>query len=315
MGPIGMTRARGYAPLVLVAVAVVLGVLPGCSSGETSSTGRMKVAATIVPLADFCRQVGKDLVEVKTLIPPGASSHAYEPKASEFAFVSEARVFVMNGLDLEDWAADIIRKVGPRDMVVVETADAVPKRELVKAGEFSGEKEPGQTFDAHIWLDPALAIYQVEAIRDGFIEADPAHKAEYADNAAAYVKELQALDREIEAATATFNTKQFVALHPGWAYFSKRYGIIQAAAVQEFPEQEPSGKQIQDVINEIKAKDINVVFAEPQISARAADAIAASIPGLKVYFLDPLGDPKNPEVDTYIKTMRHNLQVMEEVLR
>jgi len=90
---------------------------------------------------------------------------------------------------------------------------------------------------------------------------------------------------------------------------------MQAAAVQEFPEQEPSGKQIANVVQEIKDKNIKVIFAEPQISAKAAEVVASSVPGVKEYFLDPLGDPGRPGVRTYIDTMRHNLSVMEEVLR
>ncbi|MHB8894317.1 MAG: metal ABC transporter substrate-binding protein [Candidatus Geothermincolia bacterium] len=300
------------AALVLAALLALCGVA-GCAGAKQS--GRMKVAATIVPLADFCRNVGGDLVEVQTLIPPGASSHVFEPTASQFVFVNRSKVFVMNGLNLEGWASGVIQKVGRRGMVVVVTAEAVPESMLIKAGAFNGEQEPGAPFDPHVWLDPTIAIYQVEAIRDGFIKADPSHRDRYTANTAAYVGKLQALDREIAAKTAAFKNRQFVALHPGWAYFSRRYGIMQAAAVQEFPEQEPSGKQIARVVEEIKDKKIKVIFAEPQISAKAADVIASSVPGVKVYFIDPLGDPGKPGVRTYIETMRHNLAVMEGVLR
>jgi zinc transport system substrate-binding protein len=192
----------------------------------------------------------------------------------------------------------------------------VPKSKLIRAGSYNGEKgSPGAPYDPHIWLDPTIAMYQVNAIRDGFIQADPAHKAAYTANAAAYNAQLAQLDREIAARTATFKHRDFVALHPGWSYFSRRYGIMQAGAVEEFPEQEPSGKQIADIVNKIKSLNIKVIFAEPQISAKAAQVIASSIPGMKVLFLDPLGDPKKPDVSTYIKMMRHNVDVMAEALQ
>jgi zinc transport system substrate-binding protein len=187
----------------------------GCTTVKPSA--KTKVSATIEPLADFCRNVGGNLVEVETLIPPGASSHVFEPTASQFVFVSQA-----------------IKKVGSAGMVVVVTADAAPKDKLIKAGAFNGEKgSPGAPYDPHIWLDPTIAMYQVDAIRDGFIKADPAHAAAYRANAAAYNAKLAALDREIMAKTATFKSRAFVALHPGWTYFSRRYAITQAGAVQE----------------------------------------------------------------------------------
>jgi zinc transport system substrate-binding protein len=286
----------------------------GCTTVKPSA--KTKVSATIEPLADFCRNVGGNLVEVETLIPPGASSHVFEPTASQFVFVSQAKVFVMVGLDLETWAAGVIKKVGSAGMVVVVTADAAPKDKLIKAGAFNGEKgSPGAPYDPHIWLDPTIAMYQVDAIRDGFIKADPAHAAAYRANAAAYNAKLAALDREIMAKTATFKSRAFVALHPGWTYFSRRYAITQAGAVQEFPEQEPSGKQVADIVKAIKAKHIKVIFAEPQISPKAAQVIASEIPGVRVLYLDPLGDPAKPEVSTYIKMMEHNVAVMAEVLQ
>jgi len=222
----------------------------------------------------------------------------------------------MVGLGLESWATTVINKAGAPGTVIVVTSDAVPKTSLIRAGAFNGEQgSPGAPYDPHIWLDPTVAVYQVEAIRDGFIKADPVNAAAYTANAAAYVAKLDALDREIMAATSKFKSRDFVALHPGWTYFSRRYGIQQAGAVQEFPEQEPSGKQIADIVKKIKELKIKVIFAEPQISPKAAQVIAQEIPGVRVLFLDPLGDPARPDVSTYINMMRHDVAVMKEALQ
>lgn len=311
-----MFPARVGAARAATAVFVVALLAAVCGCVTSTPSARMKVSATIVPLADFCRNVGGDLVEVQTLIPPGASAHVFEPTASQFVFVSQSKVFVMNGLQLESWAAGVIKKVGAPGTVVVVTADAVPRSKLIKAGAYSGEQgTPGAPFDPHIWLDPTIAMYQVRAIRDGFIKADPAHAAAYTANAAAYNAKLAALDKEMIARTSTFTKRDFVALHPGWTYFSRRYGIQQAGAVQEFPEQEPSGKQISDLVKKVEALHIKVIFAEPQISPKAAEVLASEIPGMKVLFLDPLGDPAKPEVSSYIKMMQHNVNVMAEALQ
>ena len=308
-----ITRARWFITTAII-FAIALAALAGCAT--RAPTGRMKVSATIWPLADFSRNVGGDLVDVQSLIPPGANAHTYEPTPSEFVFLNQSKVFVMVGLGLETWATNVINKAGGPGTVIVVTSDAVPKARLIKAGAYNGEQgSPGEPFDPHIWLDPTIAVYQVKAIRDGFIKADPANAAAYRANAASYVSKLEALDREIMATTSKFKSRDFVALHPGWTYFSRRYGIQQAGAVQEFPEQEPSGKQIADIVKKIKELKIKVIFAEPQISPKAAQVIAQEIPGVKVLFLDPLGDPAKPDVSTYIKMMKHDVSVMAEALR
>jgi zinc transport system substrate-binding protein len=70
--------------------------------------GKLLVAATIVPLGDFCRRLGGDLVQVQELIPPGASPHLFEPAPSVMARASQGQVFVYIGAGLEPWAAKLL---------------------------------------------------------------------------------------------------------------------------------------------------------------------------------------------------------------
>jgi zinc transport system substrate-binding protein len=267
----------------------------------------MKVAASIVPLADFCRNVGGDLVEVRTMVPPGASPHTYEPTSGQMKFLSDAKVFVTNGLELERWATDIVRKVGNPGLVTVVAADVVPRSRLLKTGGI---------YDPHVWLDPSLAVYEVKAIRDGLIEADPSHADEFTRNAADYVKKLETLDAEIRTITLKFSKKDFATLHPAWTYFAARYGLRQAGVVEELPGKEPSAKDIAKLVDKMKALGVKVVFTEPQFSDRAAVVIAQEAgPGVVVKKLDPLGNPDNPDVRDYIELMRHDVAAMRGAMK
>ena len=95
-------------------------------AGAAAPSGKLLVAATIVPLGDFCQKIGGDLVQVQVLIPPGASPHVFEPAPSVMARASQARVFVYIGAGLEPWAAKLLRSRGDDDLVVVEAAQGVP---------------------------------------------------------------------------------------------------------------------------------------------------------------------------------------------
>jgi len=295
--------------VVLLALAVAL---PGCSPAKQS--GRLKVAVSIVPLADFVRQVGDGLVEVETLVPPGASAHTYEPTARQLAFLTQAGLFVTNGLQLETWASSVVDKVGNRELLKVVASDAIPRSRLIKAGQYGGERDLAGPYDPHVWLDPALAAYEVDAVAAGLAKADPTHAATYMKNAAAYKQKLKTLDSEIASRTAAFSKKDFVALHPAWAYFARRYGLTQAGAIEELPGQEPSGKKIKKLIDDIIQRKIDVVFAEPQTNPKAAQVVADEA-GARLLFLDALGNPDKPDVSTYIKMVRHDAAVMEEALR
>jgi zinc transport system substrate-binding protein len=55
---------------------------------------KIKVVASINPLADFVRQVGGSKVEVVLLLPPGASPHTYEPTPKVIREISQSRIFL-----------------------------------------------------------------------------------------------------------------------------------------------------------------------------------------------------------------------------
>ena len=80
-----------------------------------------------------------------------------------------------------------------------------------RRGAFSRRK--GWRGCPHIWLDPVLAKYQVEVIRDAFIEVDPENASYYRDNAARYISELESLDASIKSELLSFNCtlKNFIS--------------------------------------------------------------------------------------------------------
>lgn len=317
----GRVVAR-LAPVAAAALSLLLLAMTavGCGgTGGAGAGGRIKVAASIPPLADFARRVGGEMVEVELMVPPGASPHTYEPTSAQMKFLSEARLLVLNGLELEAWATDILAKVGNNDLTRVETASRVPESDLIPAAyddhEHEGENEEHGVYDPHVWLDPGLAAYQVEAIRDALIAADPEHEGEYRDNAGALIAELRGLDGWIEERVGAFTLGKFVAFHSSWTYFARRYGLEMVGVVEELPGKEPGAAAIAALIDAIRAEGVTVIFAEPQFSPRAAEAVADASGGeVEVAILDPLGDPDDPATDTYDKLLRYDVEQMAKAL-
>jgi ABC-type Zn uptake system ZnuABC Zn-binding protein ZnuA len=260
------------------------------------------VAASILPLADFARQVGGDRVTVSALVPPGASPHTYEPTPAQLVLLSRAQVLVLNGVGLEFWADKVIAAAHNPRLIVVRAAAGLP----ILAGQ---PDEPGG--NPHVWLSPRDAIHQVEAIRDALIRADSAGAPLYRANAERYVAELTALDAEVRDTVATFRSRAFIAFHPAWAYFARDYGLTQAAVIETSPGREPSPAQIAHIIRTAKAIGARAIFAEPQYPTKAAQVIADET-GATVLLLDSLGRAPTYE---YLPTMRYDLAQMARALR
>jgi zinc transport system substrate-binding protein len=263
---------------------------------------RILALASILPLADFTRQVGGDRATVEVLVPPGASPHTYELLPSQLRSVSRARLLVLNGVGLEFWADRVIAAADNPNLLVVRTSEGLSIME-------GDPDEPGG--NPHVWLSPHCAMHQVRMIRDGLIKADPAGAAVYDANARSYLHQLSLLDEEIRKEVATFSSRRFIAFHAAWAYFARDYGLDEAGVIEERPGQEPSPEEIASIVKTVRAIQARAIFAEPQFSPKAAQAIAEET-GTRVLFLNPLGSSSDYR---YLDMMRANLKVMGEALK
>jgi zinc transport system substrate-binding protein len=268
----------------------------------------MRVIASITPLADFARQVGRDKVEVTVLLPPGASPHTYEPTPKALQAVSRARVFIRVGSGLEFWAEKIINSTGNKNLII---ADASSGLSLLKLHSEHHAHSSSDT-DPHLWLDPIIAQGIVTKIEKAFIQADPHNSDFYKQNASAYREKLALLDKELSGKAAQFRIREYVTFHPAWNYFSRRYGLKVAGVIEESPGKEPGPRHIEKIIREIKRIGSRVVFVEPQFNKKIAEVIARE-GGASIAYLDPIGGEKGRE--TYIDMMRYNVSVMERAMK
>ncbi|OGO01198.1 MAG: hypothetical protein A2Y72_02535 [Chloroflexi bacterium RBG_13_53_26] len=295
----------GKAGRVAALAMVVLVLLGGLACSSSTDSDKLKVVATIFPLADFVKNVGGDKVEVTTLMSAGDSPHTWEPLPEQVKTIADARLMVINGAGLEFWIEKVVETAASPDLVVVDTS-VIPAME---GALLAGEEDEHEGVNPHIWLDPVLAQDQVQAIAQALIMVDPDNKDAYLENAAGYLAELKALDEEIRDTTQSFSTREFITFHPAWTYFAKRYGLVEAAVIEESPGEEPSAAYIQGVVDTARDLKVKAIFAEPQFSPKAAETIAAEC-GAEVLFLDPIGGADLEGKDTYIELMRYNVEQM-----
>jgi zinc transport system substrate-binding protein len=271
---------------------------------KSELSNRVKVVASIAPLADFVREVGGKNVDVILLLPPGASPHVYEPTPKAVKDLSDAKIFVKIGSGFEFWAEKIIKTSANKNLIIVDSSSDI---ELIK----EPHAHAASGIDPHIWLDPVIAITIVSKIEKALIEADPHNVSLYKKNALLYKEKLSRLDKEIADKVKKFRIKEYVTFHPAWNYFSRRYGLRVAGVIEESPGKEPSPKHVAAIIREINRLGNKVVFVEPQFNPKIAEAIADES-NARVLVLDPIGGQNGRK--TYIDMMKYNISVMESVM-
>lgn len=275
--------------LVLFLLLILYLLYPKAQPQERG--GEITAIATFFPLYEFTKAVAGERVEVVMLVPPGIEPHDWDPSPRDMERVAGASVFVYNGGGLEPWASSMVTRT-------MKTVDAY------QASNLSGG-------DPHVWLDPIAVRGIVAAIADSLAEADPGNAGYYRSNAADYSVRLDALDSELRREISGFRSRKYVALHPAFEYFDRRYGLEQVAYFEEVPGREPSAFQMAQFIETVRANNITVIFTEPFVDPKPALSIAKDIEGGRVMMLDPveIGSGKD-----YFAIMKENVEKLKEAL-
>ncbi|WP_431310971.1 metal ABC transporter substrate-binding protein [Methylobacterium nigriterrae] len=280
----------------------------------------IRAVATFSILADLVRQVGGEHVAVASLVGPDADAHGYSPAPGDGRTLARADIIVLNGLGFEGWIERLIRASGSKAPVVVASRGVatIPGRHEHaddRAGE--GEADHGDAADPHAWQSIQNAKVYVANIRDGLSKADPARAADYAANAAAYLAELDALDREIrrEVADIPPEHRRVITTHDAFGYFSAAYGLRFIAPQGVSTDSEASPRDVAQIIRQIRRDKVPAVFletiADPRLMEQIARESGAKI-GSKVYS-DALSGPSGPAA-TYLDMMRANLRAFTAAL-
>ena len=259
--------------------------------GEHAQAGKkMAVFVSIPPQKYFLQQIGKQRVDVQVMVQPGASPATYEPKPRQMAAISRTQIYFAIGVPFEKTWLKKIATANP-DMQVVHTDHGIPKIPIA-ANQIesdhhrqSNHQDHHGELDPHIWLSPKLVMTQARTILKALIEIDPDHRSVYEANTKLFVSKLANLDADLKKIFADKQGLQFLVFHPSWSYFARSYGLQQVSV--EIEGKDPKPAQLKTLIEHAKNKHINIIFVQPQFSARSAELVAKEIGG-QVIFADPL---------------------------
>jgi ABC-type Zn uptake system ZnuABC Zn-binding protein ZnuA len=189
------------------------------------------------------------------------------------------------------------------------------------AAHVGGEEEAGHDdgdADPHVWFSVPNVIHWVETIERTLSALDPAHAEIYADNAQAYVRQLEQLDAWIEEQVTTIpeENRKLVTNHPTFGYFADRYGLEQIGALYPVsPSSEPSAQDIAALQDAIGEFGVPAVFAESTVNPKLAEQVAQDT-GIRLVplYTGSLSEP-NAGAGTYIELMRYDVSAIVEALQ
>jgi len=270
-----------------VALGCALAVCALDAAMHADEARPLRIVATIEPLCMLARELGGERVSCTTLVPPGASPHAFEPRPSAMAAVARAELLLRAGSGIDDWAVPL-GQAGDSDWVVL------------------GPACPAHDSDcAHFWLDPYAALAALTPLEAELATRDPGGRALFNARRIESALALFALDEALAARFASLRGAALVAFHPAWGGFAKRYGLVDLGAIQAHGAEEPTPRQLAQLIRSARAANVRAVLVEPQLDPQVARIVAEEL-AAEVVTVDPLGDARDPARASYAALLEWN---------
>jgi zinc transport system substrate-binding protein len=280
---------------LLATFVLVLVLGTGCAGDESDQ--RPTVVAAFYPLAWAAEQIGGDSIDVVNLTPPGAEPHDVELTPRDVEKIQNADLVLYLGSGFQPALEHAVEgRSGP-------SLDLLEGQKLMK-----GADDEQGAYDPHVWLDPSRFAAMATLI-GAQLHREPA--------AARLVAKLEALDSEFADGLAHCRRHELVTSHAAFGYLAKRYGLKQLALTGLSPEAEPSPRDVEALVDEVKRTDATTVFFETLVSSKLADTVAREA-GAKTAVLDPLEGLTEDEVaagEDYFSVMRSNLAILRAALQ
>ena len=312
---------RFFIFLLLFAVAC------SCSKTSTSRSGyyeenkKVKVLSTIAMIDDVVGRIGGDRIDHISLISGEIDPHSYELVKGDDEKISTADLLFYNGLNLEH-GASLCYKIQKHSHATPVGNDVLEKHpELILTA--------GTTLDPHLWMDISTWVYVIDPIVDSLAALDPEGKEYYAENARLLRLEMLSVHERIyNLMQSVPEEKRFlVTSHDAFGYFARSYLATpeekeNGSWKKRFrapeglaPDGQLSARDIQSIMDHLLAHDIDVVFAESNVSQDSLKKIISASREKKhevhfsqrVLYGDAMGSYDDP-VSSYLEMIEKNAQ-------
>jgi ABC-type Zn uptake system ZnuABC Zn-binding protein ZnuA len=292
-------------------IAACGGATDGSQDGNQQGQ-RLKVVTTVSPITNIVENIGGTRIQLKGVVPEGVNSHTFEATPSMAKLMANADLIIINGLFLEEPTLALARSNKRAEAVILSLGDqAITKEEW--QFDFTFPETAGHP-NPHLWPDPNLGLRYAELVHDQLAALDPDNAEYYGENLERFRGRVIMMDQAIKAAVATVpeRNRKLLTYHDSWAYFAKQYGLEVIGAVQPSNFSQPSVREVAELIDQLKALDLPVVFGSEVFASDVLEAIASEA-GVK--FIDELADDDLPGrpgdlEHTYLGLMKQNVEVM-----
>jgi len=296
-------------------------LLSGCAgknnTNEKKSSDKLTVYTTVYPLQYFSERIGGQYAETHTIYPPGADEHSFEPTQKDMIKLADADLFIYIGLGLEGFVEKAKTTLKNEDVKMISAGDRItfePHTEGEEHHEDDGHHHGD--IDPHVWIDPVYAKDLANSVKEAFIAEMPNHEEEFNANFDVLAKELDQLNADFTDMVNQAAIKEFFVSHAAFGYWEKRYNIKQVSISGLNSSDEPTQKELQNIISEAQKYHLQYIFIEQNVTSKPTEVIINELgaEALVLHNLSVLTDEDIKNNETYFTLMERNIDHLKKAL-
>ncbi|MCR2822091.1 metal ABC transporter solute-binding protein, Zn/Mn family [Lederbergia panacisoli] len=306
--------------IILAILLLTATFISGCNTispqkQKQSANKTLTIFTTIYPIEDFTKKIGGNHVEVKSVYPAGADAHTFEPTMRAMMDIADADLFIYNGAGLEPFIDKTKKSITKENVTIVEASKGI---ELLSRHDDDDHDSDHHHHDKdpHIWLDPINSIEMAENIKDALTEEMPSAKDDFEKNFQDVKEKLEQLDQELQKTVESADHKEILVSHASYGYWEHRYGLEQISISGLSPENEPSQKQLQAIIETAKEHQISYIIYDQNPVTKVADVVKkeTGTTPVTLHNLEYITENDLKNNDDYFSIMNKNIETLKTVL-
>ncbi|MDD1783010.1 zinc ABC transporter substrate-binding protein ZnuA [Enterovibrio sp. ZSDZ35] len=253
-----------------------------------ASAATPNIVATIKPIALIAKDIAGDKGNVEVLLPASASPHDYALKPSDVKKISNADLVVWVGPEMEIFLKKLLNDKA--NALALTAVNGMPLRHYSEEGAHSdheGHNHSHDGIDAHIWLGPEQSKVIAKAISDALSKASPENAATYEKNYAQFVRQITAVEAQLNTALDAKNAPGYFLFHDAYGYFENTFGLTPTGHFTVNPDRKPGARTLIKIRSALEENKANCVFTEPQFNPAIVESVV-KYTNTKTVELDPM---------------------------
>ena len=250
---------------------------------------KTKVVTSIFPLADIISNIVKDKAEVNYVIPVNANPHTFEPTPEQAKIIAQADIFIGVSKQFDGWMEKFLKK-------------RTKKYYLLK-----------QPQNPHIWLSFMRGYKIISSVGYIFMKIDPKNKKFYISTTRKYLRKFQEIYKSYFDKFSKLKHKNIIQYHPAWSYLATELKLNTIGIIYTGESKRTSIQHLTEILDRGKKEGCNALLCRIGTKDKVIDIYEKELK-LKRVELDPIGNPKSKDRNTYLNLMIFNCEKIYKAL-